>query len=108
MSLIEPGNAVLLLIDYHPMTIFGVRSHDPQDVISKVTALAKTAKGFGVPTILTSAGMDNIGGDYFPEIRVRFRARAARRVGDGEHPTRLPSARPRVLPAPSPGEAGSV
>jgi nicotinamidase-related amidase len=71
-SLIEPENTVLLLIDYQPMTIFGVRSHDPQDVISKVTALAKTAKGFGVPTVLTSAGVESIGGDYFPEIRAVF------------------------------------
>lgn len=71
-GLIEPGNTVLLLIDYQPMTIFGVRSHDPQDVINKVTALAKTAKGFGVPTVLSSAGVDSIGGEYFPEIRAVF------------------------------------
>jgi nicotinamidase-related amidase len=54
------------------MTIFGVRSHDPQDVINKVTTLATTAKGFGVPTILWSAGVDSIGGEVFLEIRSVF------------------------------------
>lgn len=71
-SLIEPGNTVLLLIDYQPLTIFGVRSHDPQDVIGKVTALAKTAKGFGIPVIMTGAGVDTIGGEFFPEVRALF------------------------------------
>lgn len=71
-SLIEPHNTVLLLIDYQPMTIFGVRSHDPQDVIGKVTALAKIAKGFSVPTIVSSAGVDSLGGEVFPELRAVF------------------------------------
>ncbi len=71
-SLIESENSVLVLIDYQPYTLFGLRSHDPQIVINNVTALAKMAKAFDVPTILTGASLDSVGGAFFPEIRAVF------------------------------------
>lgn len=66
--LIEPENSVLLLIDFQPYTLLGLRSHDPQMTLNNVTALAKMAKAFEVPTILTGAAVHSVGGPLFPQI----------------------------------------
>lgn len=71
-ALIEPENSVLVLIDYQPYTMFGIRSHDPQMVANNVTALAKLAKAFRVPTILTGAAVDSVGGAFLPEVQAVF------------------------------------
>lgn len=71
-ALIEPENSVVVLIDYQPYTMFGLRSHDPQIVINNVTALSKIAKAFDVPVILTGADLDGVGGAFLPEITSVF------------------------------------
>ncbi|UPG92789.1 hydrolase [Luteibacter aegosomatissinici] len=53
-SLLRPEDSVLVLIDHQPYQLANVNSHDPQAVVNNTTALAKLAKAFGVPTILTS------------------------------------------------------
>jgi nicotinamidase-related amidase len=53
-ALLTPENCVFLLIDHQPFQLANVNSHDPTIVINNVTGLAKTAKAFGIPTILTT------------------------------------------------------
>lgn len=53
-SLLRPEDSVLVLIDHQPFQLTNVNSHDPQAVVNNTTALAKAAKAFNVPTILTS------------------------------------------------------
>lgn len=53
-SLLRPEESVLVLIDHQPFQLTNVNSHDPQAVVNNTTALAKAAKAFNVPTILTS------------------------------------------------------
>src|SRR6266403_418382 len=53
-ALLTPENCAVLLIDHQPSQLANVNSHDPTLVINNVTALAKTAKAYGVPTILTT------------------------------------------------------
>ncbi|QJU59913.1 hydrolase [Sphingomonas sp. AP4-R1] len=53
-SLLRPEDSVLLLIDHQPYQLANLNSHDPQAVVNNTTALAKLAKAFKVPTILTS------------------------------------------------------
>jgi nicotinamidase-related amidase len=53
-SLLRPDNSVLALIDHQPYQLANVNSHDQQGVVKNTTALAKLAKVFDVPTILTS------------------------------------------------------
>jgi nicotinamidase-related amidase len=53
-SLLRPEDSVLVLIDHQPYQLANVNSHDPQAVVNNTTALAKLAKAFKVPTILTS------------------------------------------------------
>jgi len=66
-SLIRPEDSVLVLIDHQPYQLANLNSHDPQAVVNASTALAKSAKVFGVPTILTSV-IAARGGLLFPQI----------------------------------------
>lgn len=53
-SLLRPEDSVLVLIDHQPYQLANLNSHDPHMVVNNTTALAKLAKAFNVPTILTS------------------------------------------------------
>jgi nicotinamidase-related amidase len=53
-ALLTPQNGVLLLIDHQGFQFANLHSHEPQLVVNNVVGLAKTAKLFGVPTILTT------------------------------------------------------
>jgi nicotinamidase-related amidase len=53
-ALLTPDNCVLLLIDHQPFQFATLRSHDTQTIINNVVAVAKTAKLFGVPTLLST------------------------------------------------------
>jgi nicotinamidase-related amidase len=66
-SLLRPEDSVLVLIDHQPYQLTNLNSHDPQMVVNNTVALAKTAKAFGVPTILTSV-IAKQGGLIFPHI----------------------------------------
>lgn len=66
-SLLRPEDSVLVLIDHQPYQLANLNSHDPHMVVNNTTALAKCAKVFGVPTILTSVVADR-GGNLFPQI----------------------------------------
>jgi nicotinamidase-related amidase len=53
-ALLTPDNCALILIDHQPFQVAGLRSHDPASMINNVVGLAKAAKAFGVPTLLTT------------------------------------------------------
>jgi len=60
-ALLTPDRSVLLLIDHQPFQFANLHSHEPTMVINNVVGLAKTAKAFGVPTILTTVTQDRGG-----------------------------------------------
>ncbi|GLR52178.1 hydrolase [Shinella yambaruensis] len=66
-SLLRPEDSVLVLIDHQPYQLANLNSHDPHIVVNNSTALAKAAKVFNVPTILTSVIADR-GGLLFRQI----------------------------------------
>lgn len=70
-SLLRPEDSVLVLIDHQPYQLANLNSHEPQTVVNNATALAKVAKAFGVPTVLTSVVADR-GGLIFPQITEVF------------------------------------
>src|SRR5471030_2727823 len=70
-ALLMPENCAVLLIDHQPSQLANVNSHDPTLVINNVTALAKTAKAYGVPTILTTIAAKR-GGEIFEQIQAVF------------------------------------
>jgi nicotinamidase-related amidase len=72
-ALLTPESSVLVLIDHQPFQFANLHSHEPTLIINNVIGLAKTAKAFGVPTILTTV-TETRGGlvikglqDVFPE-----------------------------------------
>jgi len=70
-ALLTPENCVVLLIDHQPSQLANVNSHDPTMVINNVTALAKVANAFDVPTILTTIGAAR-GGEIFKQVQAVF------------------------------------
>jgi nicotinamidase-related amidase len=70
-ALLTPENCVLLLIDHQPFQLANVHSHDPTIVINNATALAKTAKAYGIPTILTTVTEER-GGLIFKQVQAVF------------------------------------
>jgi nicotinamidase-related amidase len=53
-ALLTPENSALLLIDHQGAQFANLHSHEPQLVANDAIALAKTAKLFGIPTVLTT------------------------------------------------------
>jgi isochorismatase family protein len=53
-ALLTAEESVLLLVDHQGFQFANTHSHEPQLIVNNVVALAKTAKVFGVPTILTT------------------------------------------------------
>ena len=70
-ALLTPENCALLLIDHQPSQLANVNSHDPTMVINNVTGLARTAKTFDVPTVLTTVAAKR-GGGIFRQIQSVF------------------------------------
>lgn len=66
-SLLRPEDSVLVLIDHQPFQLTNLNSHDPHMAVNNAAGLAKAAKAFDVPTILTSVIADR-GGLIFPQI----------------------------------------
>lgn len=68
LEILTPQNSVLLLIDYQPQMVFGVANMDRQTLKNNAVALAKSAKLFNVPTIITSVETEGFSGYVLPEI----------------------------------------
>lgn len=71
-SLLTPTNNVLVIIDHQPQMAFAVQSHNIVEMRNNVTALAKAAKVFKVPTILTTVAEKSFSGPLFPELQAVF------------------------------------
>lgn len=70
-SLLRPEDSVLVLIDHQPYQLANLNSHDPHMVVNASAGLAKAAKVFNVPTIITSVVAER-GGLIFPQITSVF------------------------------------
>ena len=70
-TLLTPENCVLMLIDHQPFQFAGLRSHDTQTIINNVVGLAKSAKIFGVPTLLTTV-VEKQGGYLLKQLQDVF------------------------------------
>src|SRR2546427_8382347 len=72
-ALLRPEDSILVLMDHQPYQFTNLNSHEPTMIVNNVIGLAKTAKIFGVPTILTTV-VEERGGflikglqDVFPD-----------------------------------------
>jgi nicotinamidase-related amidase len=64
---ISPSNAALILIDYQPHILMGVKSIDHDELINNTTALIKSAVHFGVPIVFSHVGVGFNGSQPFIE-----------------------------------------
>lgn len=71
-EMLSPANAALVLIDYQPAMFQGVESHDRLSVVHNVQILAKTAKLFGLPVLLSTVAQDSFSGPFMPEVTDLF------------------------------------
>jgi nicotinamidase-related amidase len=74
-SLLTPDNCTVVLIDYQPQMFFGIQSLDRQMLINNAVGLAKSAKAFKVPTILTSVASKTFSGVFLPQLQAEFPGR---------------------------------
>ena len=71
-GLLNPDNNLFILIDHQPQMAFATRSIDIAELRNNVTGLAKAAKAFSVPTILTTVAKKSFSGPLFPELQAVF------------------------------------
>lgn len=67
-GLLTPDNCVITQIDLQPQMLFGVSNFDRQMVINNNVALAKAARIFNVPYVLTSVETQGFSGQTWPQI----------------------------------------
>ncbi|WP_050419473.1 hydrolase [Bradyrhizobium tropiciagri] len=68
LDMLTPDNSAIVLIDYQPAMYQGVQSHDRLGVFNNVQILAKAAKLFKIPTVLSTVAKDSFSGPFMPEV----------------------------------------
>jgi len=71
-DLITPENSVFLFVDHQPQMFFGVGSGDRTAIINSTIGLAKAAKAFDVPTVLTTVAAESFSGHLLPSLAAVF------------------------------------
>jgi nicotinamidase-related amidase len=67
-GLLTPGNCVVTMIDLQPQMLFGVANFDRQAVINNNVVLAKAARVFDVPVVLSSVETKGFSGNTWPQV----------------------------------------
>jgi len=67
-GMLTPGDCTLALIDYQPAMFSGVNSHDRTTIVQNVQIIAKAARLFKVPTILSTVAAESFSGAMIPEL----------------------------------------
>ncbi|MGF6602761.1 nicotinamidase-related amidase [Paraburkholderia sp. GAS448] len=68
LEVLTPQNSQLIFIDQQPQMALGVQSIDRQVLKNNVVALAKAAKVFKIPTIITTVESESFSGFTYPEL----------------------------------------
>jgi len=71
-GLLTPDNCVVTLIDLQPQMLFGVSNFDRQAIINNNVALAKAARVFDVPVVLSTVETKGFSGNMWPQILAVF------------------------------------
>jgi nicotinamidase-related amidase len=71
-GLLTPGQCVLALIDYQPQMSFGIQSHSRLCTLNSAMVLAKAARLFNVPVVLTTVAAKTFSGALLPELQSVF------------------------------------
>jgi nicotinamidase-related amidase len=68
LELLTPQNCTVIFIDHQPQMAFGVTNIDRQMLINNTVGLAKAAKVFNVPVILTTVETKSFSGYMWPQL----------------------------------------
>ena len=68
LEVLTPANCQIIFIDHQPQKAFGVQSIDRQVLKNNTVALAKAAKVFNIPTIITTVETESFSGNTYPEL----------------------------------------
>jgi len=71
-EMLTPQNSAIALIDFQPAMFQGVQSHDRLVTFHNVQVLAKAAKLFGVPTVISTVASQSFSGPFMPEVTSLF------------------------------------
>lgn len=67
-GMLAPRDCAVALIDFQPAMFAGVHSHDRTTIVQNVQILAKAARLFRVPTILSTVAAQSFSGAMIPEV----------------------------------------
>src|SRR5271163_2574991 len=68
LEMLTPKNSAIALIDYQPAMFQGVQSHDRLVTFNNVQVLAKAAKLFNIPTVISTVAQNSFSGPFMPEV----------------------------------------
>lgn len=71
-NLLTPYNSVFVFVDHQPQMFFGVGSGDRTAIVNATVGLAKTAKAFNVPVILSTVAAETFSGPLLPQLAEVF------------------------------------
>src|SRR6266568_1969343 len=72
LEMLTPQNSAIALIDYQPAMYQGVQSHDRLVTFNNVQVLAKAARLFKIPTVISTVAKDSFSGPFMPEVTDLF------------------------------------
>ena len=75
-GLLTPDNCVVTLIDLQPQMLFGVGHSDRQMIVNNNTLLAKAARVFDIPVVLSTVEIRGFSGLLWPQVQAVCPARA--------------------------------
>src|SRR6202790_4846798 len=68
-SLLTPENAALLVIDYQPSQVAAVRSMDHELLLDNIVSVARLARTYDLPIVLSTVNVANGQGPTLPELK---------------------------------------
>ena len=71
-TLLTPADHTLVLIDHQSQMAFNTKSIDITSLRANTAILANAAKGFGVPTVISTISRESFAGPLFPEVSEAF------------------------------------
>ncbi|AHB47367.1 Non-heme chloroperoxidase Cpo [Hyphomicrobium nitrativorans NL23] len=71
-EVLTPQNSQIIFIDQQPQMAFGVQSIDRQTLKNNVVGLAKAARAFAIPAVITTVETESFSGHTYPELLAVF------------------------------------
>jgi nicotinamidase-related amidase len=72
LSQLTPGNCIFVLINYQTKLAFTINSENLPPLINNAVRLAKIARTFEIPTLLTTICADSFGGPLLSSLQMVF------------------------------------